>query len=47
MDSNGRLIDPATGGIVNPENGNITDANTGSIIGFADKYVEYTYCKAK
>ena len=43
----GRLIDPATGGIVNPENGNITDANTGSIIGFADKYVEYTYCKAK
>jgi len=47
MDSNGRLIDPATGGIVNPENGNIADANTGSIIGFADKYVEYTYCKAK
>lgn len=46
-ESDGRLIDPATGGIVNPENGNITDANTGSIIGFADKYVEYTYCKAK
>lgn len=46
-ESDGRLIDPATGGIVNPGNGNITDANTGSIIGFADKYVEYTYCKAK
>lgn len=46
-ESDGRLIDPSTGGIVNPENGNITDANTGSIIGFADKYVEYTYCKAK
>lgn len=46
-ESDGRLIDPATGGIVNPENGNITDASTGSIIGFADKYVEYTYCKAK
>lgn len=43
----GRLIDPATGGIVNPDNGAITDTNTGSIIGFADKYVEYTYCKAK
>lgn len=46
-ESDGRLIDPATGGIVDKNNGSITDTKTGSIIGFADKYVEYTYCRAK
>lgn len=47
IEDDGRLIDPATGGLVDKDNGSITDVKTGSIIGFADKYVEYTYCRAK
>lgn len=47
QEEDGRLIDPATGGLVDKDSGTITDAGTGSIIGFADEYVEYTYCKAR
>lgn len=46
-DVNGNLIDPTTGGIVNNDNGTITDPNNGSIIGFAEQYVNYTFCQAK
>ena len=40
----GQLIDPNTGGIVNPENGTIHDAQTGQYVGIADKYVNNVLC---
>lgn len=45
--SDGKLIDPSTGGIVDRDSGTITNPYNGSIIGFADKYVSYTYCRVK
>lgn len=38
------LIDPATGGTVDPDDGSIRDATTGAFIGVADKYLFYTVC---
>ena len=43
-DSLGRLIDPNSGGIVNPEDGTIRDPNTGHYMGIADKYLNNTVC---
>lgn len=42
--TDGTLIDPDTGGYVDPESGVIHDINTGQSIGMADQYVEYTFC---
>ena len=42
--SQGQLIDPNTGGIVNPENGTIHDSQTGQYVGIADKYVNNVLC---
>ena len=38
------LIDPNTGGIVDPDDGTIRDANTGQYIGMADRYLFATVC---
>lgn len=38
------LIDPTTGGIVNPEDGSITDSSSGQYIGIADRYLMFTVC---
>ena len=43
--ANGTLVDPNTGGTVDPENGVIRDANTGQYIGIADRYLNATVCK--
>lgn len=40
----GQLIDPNTGGIVNPDNGTIHDSETGQYVGIADKYVNNVLC---
>ncbi|WP_317643466.1 LCP family protein [Bombiscardovia apis] len=39
-----QLIDPVTGGTVDPEDGTIRDANTGQYIGIADRYLSTTVC---
>ena len=38
------LIDPNTGGTVDPDDGTIRDANTGQYIGMADRYLFATVC---
>ncbi len=38
------LIDPNTGGTVDPDDGTIRDANTGQYIGIADRYLFATVC---
>ena len=38
------MIDPNTGGIVDPDDGTIRDANTGQYIGMADRYLFATVC---
>lgn len=38
------LIDPDTGGIVDPKDGSIKDRNTGQYIGIADRYLFATVC---
>ncbi|MDT7509881.1 LCP family protein [Bifidobacterium sp. H1HS16N] len=38
------LIDPNTGGTVDPDDGTIKDANTGQYIGMADRYLFATVC---
>ena len=38
------LIDPSTGGIVDPNDGTIKDAETGQYIGMADRYLFATVC---
>ena len=40
----GQLIDPNTGGIVNPTNGTIHDPQTGQYVGIADRYVNNVLC---
>ena len=40
----GRLVDPNTGGIVNPKDGTIRDPSTGYYMGIADKYLNNTIC---
>ena len=43
--ADGTLIDPGTGGTVDKDSGVINDPATGWYIGFAEKYVNYTFCK--
>ena len=38
------LVDPNTGGTVDPDDGTIKDANTGQYIGMADRYLFATVC---
>ena len=38
------LLDPSTGGIVDPNDGTIKDAQTGQYIGMADRYLFATVC---
>ena len=38
------LIDPDTGGIVDPKDGSIKDKVTGQYIGIADRYLFATVC---
>ena len=42
--ADGTLIDPNTGGTVDPEDGSIHDATTGQYIGIADRYLNATVC---
>ena len=42
--ADGTLIDPNTGGTVDPEDGSIHDALTGQYIGLADRYLNATVC---
>ncbi len=42
--ADGTLIDPNTGGTVDPEDGSIHDATTGQYIGIADRYLNVTVC---
>ena len=42
--ANGTLVDPSTGGTVDPEDGSIHDAVTGQYIGLADRYLNATVC---
>ncbi|WEV65203.1 LCP family protein [Bifidobacterium sp. ESL0764] len=42
--SDGRLIDPVTGGTVDPENGMIHDPVTGQYMGVANQYLNATVC---
>lgn len=39
-----KLIDPITGGTVNPEDGTIRDANSGQYIGISERYLTSTVC---
>ena len=43
--ADGTLIDPNTGGTVDPDNGTIRDVSTGQYIGIADRYLNATVCK--
>lgn len=42
--ADGTLVDPNTGGTVDPEDGSIHDAVTGQYIGLADRYLNATVC---
>lgn len=42
--ADGTLIDPSTGGTVDPDDGSIHDSNTGQYIGLADRYLNATVC---
>ncbi|WP_238549841.1 LCP family protein [Bifidobacterium bombi] len=42
--ADGTLIDPVTGGTVDPQDGSIRDANTGQYIGIANRYLMTTVC---
>ena len=42
--ADGTLIDPNTGGTVDPEDGSIHAALTGQYIGLADRYLNATVC---
>ncbi|WEV42510.1 LCP family protein [Bifidobacterium sp. ESL0682] len=42
--SDGRLIDPVTGGTVDKKNGMIRDPNTGQYMGVANQYLNATVC---
>lgn len=42
--ADGTLIDPNTGGTVDPEDGSIHDTTTGQYIGIADRYLNATVC---
>ncbi|WP_236632639.1 LCP family protein [Bifidobacterium xylocopae] len=44
ISKDGQLIDPVTGGIVDPDDGSIRDAATGQYIGIADRYLSVTVC---
>lgn len=43
-EANGKLVDPNTGGYVDPDNGTIHDPNTGQYIGIANQYLYATVC---
>ena len=42
--ADGTLIDPGTGGTIDPDSGVIHDPNTYWSIGLAEKYLNYTVC---
>jgi LCP family protein required for cell wall assembly len=44
IEEDGQLIDPITGGIVDPQDGTIHDSKTGQYIGIAERYLTSTVC---